>query len=303
MTTRRIVRSFLLLAALLLPAAAGLAGQEDGRLAVLTYRLADGSRYVEGCLPPCRCSVLLGDDLRGTMRLVPEAADRRGVRYRIDDLLWVVTAPSTGELRISGSGSLTRTGGGLTAYLDLSLNGAEPVRYVADATGAAGFPELGLTLRIPDATCYTDGFRIEARPVSGNASVPYRLGPGSRYAFGCLNGLCDCPVSVRDLQGGFRALPLGRYGDAQEVALLGFDALIPSAPGVPGDPVHGVAVYRIQGARQEMFGTFAIGEEEPVWFDSGWVDGAAPPALDITVVDDHDVCVSQALKLRAAPDR
>jgi hypothetical protein len=52
-----------------------------------------------------------------------------------------------------------------------------------------------------------------------------------------------------------------------------------------------------------MFGTFAIGEESAAWFDSGWVDGAAPPELDITVTDDLDVCVSQALQLRAAPDR
>ncbi|MGD8376378.1 MAG: hypothetical protein PVF68_09565, partial [Acidobacteriota bacterium] len=283
MTVRRIVRSFLVLAALLLPAATSVAGQEDERLAVLTYRLADDSRYVEGCLPPCRCSLLVGEDLRGTMRLVPEAADRRGVRYRIDDLLWVVTAPSTGELRISGTGSLTRSGGNLSGHLDLSLDGAEPVRYVADPAGAAGFPELGLTLRIPGATCYTDGFRIVAQPVSGNASVPYRLDLASRYVFGCLNGFCDCPVTARGLQGGFRALPLERYGDAQEVALVGFDAVIPSPAGVPGEPVHGVALYRFRGSGQEMFGTFAIGEESAAWFDSGWVDGAAPPELDITV--------------------
>ena len=56
----RVRRRFLLLVTLSMLAIAGtaLAGSPDpARLGVLTYRLADTSIYVDGCVPPCRCAI------------------------------------------------------------------------------------------------------------------------------------------------------------------------------------------------------------------------------------------------------
>ena len=107
------------------------------------YDLQETSRFENGCFGPCECPVQ-ERALKGTFDLQQTSVDPLFTYYRVFNVAWQVPQNGGPNIPIQGSGTY-RVGGEFAAQqqltLDLSVNGAAPVRFDSGLVlGGGQFP-------------------------------------------------------------------------------------------------------------------------------------------------------------------
>ncbi len=281
------------------------------------YRLGPNATFVRGCFPPCMCPIVFLGNPRGTFTLTPlPPAPASGLRYRIDDVNWLVNTANL-EWRITGSGILERAGGPATnaqrLQLDLKINDEPIQRFDSGWVAAARFfPDIDLTVSINGGVCYDTQIRVVAAPVPANQLLRYRAQPGTMFEQGCFPP-CLCPPGMpQPLTGTFTLVPIVPAAvpptGSTEYAVV--NVRLTSA--TPANPRYrGFGFYRrnlpIPGtpgnAGQRMFLDLRSSNAlAPERFNSGIVPApVAFPNIDITMSINGMVCFDKVIHLIAAP--
>jgi hypothetical protein len=135
--------------------------------------LGDESHVVEGCLDPCACPVLMHEDLRGILLVVPvDTSPASPVRqFEVGWLLWVYGS-GEGKTLVTGQGTY-EIGGEFAIQERLLLDlrvGDEPVtRYdsglVVGGSDTERFPPIEIEIARNGFFCYDRVFALHARPL------------------------------------------------------------------------------------------------------------------------------------------
>ncbi len=198
---------------------------------LVRYELAvPASEWQSGCFPPCLCPLQTLSPLAGTFTLVRRGTDPVSLvtSYDVTDVRWSVPAGGR-SLAITGSGHYARTTARAATErltLDLSLDGAAPLRFDSGARpAAAAFPEIQARLSLHGEHCRDTVLVVDARPPGGNAprsaSRPragarlHRLPPphAGHTTLG-VEGLPGRSVDVPD-RGGTTTAPVARVARAR----------------------------------------------------------------------------------------
>lgn len=107
------------------------------------YDLQPTSSFENGCFGPCECPVQIRA-LKGTFDLQQTSVDPLFTYYRVFNVAWAIGQDGASNIPIQGSGTY-RVGGEFAVQqeltLDLSINGAAPVRFDSGlVTGGGQFP-------------------------------------------------------------------------------------------------------------------------------------------------------------------
>ncbi len=141
------------------------------------YQLGPNSDHEVGCFGPCECPVLIHSPMKGSLRLVPVVLTGSEERYDVRDVDWTVDTQN-GSIRITGSGSYVRmpaTDPQQRMILDLSLDGAEPLRFDSGtAPLTVPWPSIEVAISRHSAFCWDTLFTVSAGPATADV-VP---GPG-----------------------------------------------------------------------------------------------------------------------------
>lgn len=158
----RIVCAALLAGALAaaVPAHAGCVGSTRPQW----YALTDSSDYEMGCYGPCMCPVLIQSKMSGLFRLSYLGSDGQFQHFIVDHLDWTLADGG----HVTGSGTYL-LGGDFALeqemILDLSIEGAAPLRFDSGLHPGGGTQELEVRVSRHQEFCRDTVFAIVANPI------------------------------------------------------------------------------------------------------------------------------------------
>jgi hypothetical protein len=129
------------------------------------YHLDDGTEYVVGCYPPCKCPLLLHENLVGTFGLTLTGSTPDGFEhYTLSDIAWTLDGvediTGTGQYDIGGEVALQHR-----LQLDLSLGGGPVQHYDSGlVVGGSDFPTIDVAAGMNGFVCYDEVFYVVASP-------------------------------------------------------------------------------------------------------------------------------------------
>jgi hypothetical protein len=269
------------------------------------YRLSAGSDYSEGCTSPCKCAVILYEDLSGTFELSKKSADPLYTIYDLNNIHWLVSS-SDGKTVHEISGSGTYKIGGEVALMNqltlvLNVDGEKISLDSGLIAGGAGFPEM----KIPVSTnteCRGTWITIEAKPASIEPDS-YQLNDGSSYAEGCVSP-CKCLIRSANLAGTFS---LKGSANAAKFQQFSVENILWQASFGDGNErtIKGNGLY-LQGLKngkylQRMTLKLRINGGKTQEFDSGFVPTEAGLPKIAIALDRGTQCYDTIIQLQASP--
>ena len=165
------MKRIVLLACLCLAVAPGLARAAMDE----HYALQKASAYEDGCFAPCVCPVLIHDDLRGRLNLIPRGTENGYDLFDVKNVLWFVTLEDGSTVLIQGSGTYRSSTLDKLQRLEMDLvvgerplehydSGLVPIRVPS--------PELNITISKNGMYCHDTVFAINAGPAPNDVRPP-----------------------------------------------------------------------------------------------------------------------------------
>jgi hypothetical protein len=136
----------------------------------ISYELAPGSAFFQGCVGRCMCPVQEVGQIEGTFDLVPMKPTPLFTRYSMTKIDWTVVNSAQTIHRITGSG-IYEIGGRASLKqqmtLFLSIDGKQPVTFDSGLVPITSpFPNISIEVDL-GKKCYDLWITIEAEPQSG----------------------------------------------------------------------------------------------------------------------------------------